>query len=537
MPTFDPQHHPFSSKRQTVHALNGMVATTQPLAAQAGLDMLKQGGNAIDAAIATAAMLTVVEPTSNGIGGDAFAIVHHQGKLHGLNGSGRSPKSLTIDAVKARGHDTMPKFGVVPVTVPGVPAAWASLAERFGTLPLKTLLAPAIHTAKYGFPVSPTVAHYWHIAARSYQKSVSKDDILPWLETFTNSGKTPAAGSRFLLKDHAKTLEAIAQSNASAFYKGHLAEKITAYFKSQDGFLSADDLATHQSEWVDPIHTVYRGHEVWELPPNTQGAITLQALNILKALSFEKARVEETLHKQIEALKLAFSDGLAYISDPAHMPHRITDLLDDTYAKHRAAQIGAAAMNPSAGRPPKGGTVYLATADQDGNMVSYIQSNYMGFGSGIVIPGTGIAMQNRGHTFSLDKDHVNALAPGKKTYHTIIPGFLTKDGQAIGPFGVMGGFMQPQGHLQVIMNTLDFNLNPQAALDAPRWYWEHNKIVHIEATMPQTIIEGLKRRGHDVKITADVGPFGRGQIIWRDPITHVLSGGTEMRADGSIACF
>ena len=537
MSSLTDQPYPFASKRHTVHAMHGMVATTQPLAAQAGLDMLKQGGNAIDAAIATAAMLTVVEPTSNGIGGDAFALVYHQGKLHGLNGSGRAPNAIHIDAVKQRGFESMPTFGVVPITVPGAPAAWVSLSERFGKLPLKTVLAPAVETARKGFPVSPTVAYYWQRAAKAYQKRDQKEIFKTWFDTFTVNGKAPSVGERFILTDHANTLEAIGASHGEAFYRGHLAEAMTAYIKTHEGYLSKADLATHASQWVEPVHTTYRDHTVWELPPNTQGMITLEALNIIKHLPIEPKWDAQTLHHQIEALKLAFADGLAHISDVEHMTTSVSALLDEDYAKQRAALIGENAQIPTAGKPPQGGTVYLATADQDGNMVSFIQSNYMGFGSGIVIPNTGIAMQNRGHTFSLDENHVNALAPNKKTYHTIIPGFLTRGDTPIGPFGVMGGFMQPQGHLQVLMNMLDFKLNPQAALDAPRWYWSEGNIIHIEKAMPREIVDALKARSHTVRLTADAGPFGRGQIIWRDPQTHVLHGGTEMRADGSIACY
>ncbi|KIL49950.1 gamma-glutamyltransferase family protein [Jeotgalibacillus soli] len=530
-------YHPFASQRQTVFAKRGMVATSQPLAAQAGLEVMQKGGNAIDAAIATAAALTVVEPTSNGIGGDAFALVWVKDKLHGLNSSGPAPQNISIDALKNKGHEKMPMHGVIPVTVPGVPAAWASLSERFGKLPLADVLAPAIRLAEEGYPLSPVLGKYWQLATKRYIEIFKGEEFKPWFDTFTPNGVAPEIGEMWSSKGHAETLHSIADTKSESFYKGELAEKIDTFMKEHNGFLSKEDLAAFTPQWVDPISVNYRGYEVWEIPPNGQGMIALMALNIAQGFEFNEFQSAETYHKQIEAMKLAFADGKAFITEPEDMPISKEELLSQAYADKRRAAIGDGAMNPTPIELPKGGTVYLAAADDEGNMISYIQSNYMGFGSGIVIPGTGISLQNRGHDFSLDPEHPNALKPGKRTYHTIIPGFLTKDGKAVGPFGVMGGYMQPQGHFQVMTNTIDFHLNPQAALDAPRWQWTNGTNIQVEPSFPNHLVQALVRKGHNIQVMNDGGAFGRGQIIWRDPETSVLRGGTESRTDGHIAAW
>ncbi|MDQ0338537.1 gamma-glutamyltranspeptidase/glutathione hydrolase [Caldalkalibacillus uzonensis] len=534
---YDPLYHPYPSRRMTVYAKRGMVATSQPLAAQAGLEILQKGGNAIDAAIATAASLTVLEPTSNGIGGDAFALVWTQGKLHGLNASGPAPQAISIDKLKQAGHESIPTHGWIPVTVPGAPAAWAALSERFGRLPLTDVLEPAVRYAEEGYPLTPTLAYFWQRAFNQFSDKLKGVEFRPWFETFAPEGRAPQAGEVWHSPNHARTLQAIAETKAEAFYRGELAEKIEQFSKQHGGYLRQEDLAAYQPEWVDPIKVNYRGYDVWEIPPNGQGIVALMALNILKGFQFEAKDSVDTYHKQIEAMKLAFSDGLKYITQRDQMSVAVEALLDDAYAEQRCSLITETALQPEAGEPPRGGTVYLAAADGEGNMVSFIQSNYMGFGSGIVIPGTGIAMQNRGHNFSMDPEHDNALAPGKKTYHTIIPGFLTKGDQPVGPFGVMGGFMQPQGHVQVIMNTIDFQLNPQAALDAPRWQWIKDKVVEVDPLFPEHIAQALARKGHQIQRSLDHGGFGRGQIIWRDPDTGVLAGGTEPRTDGQIAAW
>lgn len=533
---YDAACYPYASRRMVTYARRGMVAASQQLAAQAGLAMLQQGGNAVDAALATAACLTVVEPTSNGIGGDAFALVWANGKLHGLNASGPAPQGISLAAVRQKGLRAMPRCGWLPVNVPGIPAAWAALSARFGRLPLTTVLAPAVRYAREGYPVSPVVSRLWQEAYAMYAAECREEQFRYWFETFAPEGRPPAPGEMVRLPDHAATLEIIAATGAEAFYRGELAEKIDRFSQWYGGFLRGEDLAAYHPEWVEPIAVNYRGYDVWELPPNGHGLVALLALNILKGFTFPARDMVETYHRQLEAMKLAFADGLAYIAEPAAMKVSVAQLLTDDYAAMRRRQIGTTAAVPAPGSPDQGGTVYLAAADGDGTMVSYIQSNYQGFGSGLVVPGTGIALHNRGANFSLDPRHVNCLAPGKRPYHTIIPGFLTHSGRPVGPFGVMGAFMQPQGHVQVVMNTVDFALNPQAALDAPRWQWKAGRTVELEPQVPEHIARELAARGHDVCWSLDTAGFGRGQIIWRGE-DGVLAGGTEPRADGTVAAW
>jgi gamma-glutamyltranspeptidase/glutathione hydrolase len=532
---FDALYHPYLSRRSTVFGTRGMVATSQPLAAQAGLEILKRGGNAVDAAVATAACLTVLEPTSNGIGGDAFALVWVGDRLHGLNASGPAPQALTGDLVRQAGHTTVPRYGWIPVNVPGTPAAWAELTRRFGRLPLAENLRPAIEYAERGYPVSPIISKLWKGAFKIYRAQTGAE-FQPWFDTFAPAGRAPAAGELVRLPAHARTLSEIAQTQAESFYRGGLAERIDAFARQTGGYLRKEDLAAYQAEWVQPITVNYRGYDVWEIPPNGHGLVTLIALNLLKGFTMGGKEDVETYHRQWEAIKLAFADGKKYIADPRAMRVSVEALLAEGYAAERRALIGETALEPAPGTPPAGGTVYLATADGDGGMVSFIQSNYYGFGSGVVVPDTGIALHDRGHNFSLDPQHANYLEPGKKPYHTIIPGFLTKDGKAVGPFGVMGGFTQPQGHLQVVMNSVDFHLNPQAALDAPRWQWKEGRTVEVEHQFPDHLAEALERKGHVVSRCVGSHTMGRGQIIWRDE-QGVLAGGTEPRADGTVAAW
>jgi len=532
----NPLHNPYPSRRMPIYARNGMVCTSQPLAAQAGLRVMQLGGNAIDAAIATAAALTVLEPTSNGIGSDAFALVWVDGKLHGLNSSGPAPQSLSAEILEQAGMTEVPQVGFIPVTVPGAPAAWAELAARFGRLPLTTTLAPAIDYAQQGYPLSPKLSTSWASAFESYKKIAIGDQFRHWFDTFAPGGRPPAVGEIWRSPGHARTLGLIAESKAEAFYRGSLSEQIDQFSQKHGGYIRQSDLAAYRPEWVDPIGVNYRGYDVWEIPPNGQGIITLMALNILKGFDFAERDTALTYHRQIEALKLAFMDAHKYVADARHMSVSVKDLLSESYAAERRSLIGTQALMPTHGVPPRSGTVYLNTADSEGNMVSMIQSNYKGFGSALVVPGTGISLQNRGHGFTLEAGHDNRLAPGKKPYHTIIPGFMTKDGKPIGPFGVMGGFMQPQGHLQVVMNTIDFDLNPQAALDAPRWQWMEGKTVEFEHSTPTHIFDSLRRMGHDLRWAPGSGGFGNGQIIWRRP-DGVLVGGTEPRTDGQVAAW
>lgn len=528
---------PFSGDRQPVYAQKGVVATSQPLAANAGLEMLKKGGNAVDAAIATAAALTVLEPTSNGIGGDAFAIVWMNGEIHGLNSSGPSPKELTIEAVKALGHEKMPKTGLIPITVPGAPGAWAALSEKFGKLPLSEVLAPAIRYAEEGFPISPVCGHFWKLSYEKYKKTFKESYHEEWFTVFAPNGRAPEVGEIWKSPGHARTLRKIAETNAEDFYRGELAQEIDAFMKAHGGFLRAEDLANYKPKWVTPVSVNYRGYDVWEIPPNGHGIVATMALNIFKQVCDAPVwQSAATYHKQLEAMKLAFTDGKAFITEKEDMPIDVDYLLSDEYAKKRAAIISEEALLPEPMELPRGGTVYLATADAEGNMVSYIQSNYMGFGSGVVVPGTGISLQNRGADFSLDENAPNALKPGKRTYHTIIPGFLTKDGEAVGPFGVMGGYMQPQGHFQVVSHIVDFGLNPQAALDMPRWQWLGEKKISVERSFPRYLVDELATRGHNIDYTNDFGSFGRGQIILRLP-SGVYVAGTESRTDGQIAAW
>ena len=526
----------YASRRPPMLGHNA-VATSQPLAAQAGMKMLQLGGNAVDAALATAICLTVLEPTSNGLGSDAFALIWMEGKLHGINGSGWSPAALTRERLVAEGYDEMPLRGWYPVMVPGAPAAWAEVHRRFGKLPFKELFEPAISYAREGYVVMPNLAAMLAYSADAFQAYRENPLFQPLFDTFFPHGRVPQAGDVLILPDLASSLELLRDSHCESLYKGELAQSVLDWSIKTGGLLRAGDLSEYRPQWVDPIHTRYRGYDVWEIPPNGHGLVVLMALNIAKGFTFAKQRDDvESIHRQIEAMKLAFVDGKKYIADSRFMKTRVSDWLSDSYAERRRREIGEQARMPEAIDVNSGGTVYLCTADGDGNMVSFIQSNYNGFGSGIVIPGRGIALSDRGHNFSMDAASDNCLGPRKKSYHTIIPGFLTKDGQAVGPFGVMGAFMQPQGQMQVLMNTIDYHLNPQAALDAPRWQWVGGKTIEVEPEMPEDIVYGLRLRGHDVVVKGDIQTYGRGQIIWRSE-AGVLMGGTEPRADGAVAAW
>lgn len=528
--------------RRAVYAPRGVVATTQPLAASAGLAVLRRGGNAIDAAIATAAALTVLQPGSNDIGSDLFALVWDGSRLHGLNASGRSPALLTRDVVLQRepaaragsalggaqavAAQVMPARGWLPVTVPGAPAGWRDLHGRFGSLPFADLFDDAVAYAGRGYGVSPTVAHHWDRAVEVVQAGLRGAEFTEWSRVFTLGGRAPRAGERFSNPDGARTLRSIATTGGESFYRGEVAEAMVAHAERTGGLLREADLAEHESLWVEPLSVGYRGHDVWELPPNGQGIAALQALGILDGFD---AGGDGDLHRQIEAVKLGFADAHAYVGDPSlvvHPPH----LLDLDYLAERRGRIGPAAAEHPPGDPARGGTVYLCTADADGRMVSLIQSNYMGFGSHVVVPGTGFSLQNRGAGFVLAEGHPNEVGPRRRPFHTIIPGFLTRDGAAVGPFGVMGGHMQPQGHVQVVRSTVDDLLDPQAALDRPRWYWHTGLDVRLEPGLADAA-DDLRRRGHQVRVVDEQGAFGYGQAIWRTPSGYVA--GSEPRADGA----
>ncbi|OON89948.1 gamma-glutamyltransferase family protein [Pyramidobacter sp. C12-8] len=533
---FDMLNYRYPSRRSVIYGRKGMVCTSQPLAAQAGLDILKKGGNAVDAMIATAICMTVLEPTGNGLGSDAFDLVWFGGRLYGLNGSGGAAKLQTLEKMKAKGYDSMPQRGWDSVTVPGAVSAWSELHQRFGRLPFKDLFTAAIDYAENGYPVHPIVGRLWNDAAKVFMPFKDKPEFRPFFETFLKNG-APAIGSLVKLPDHARTLRELAETNCESFYRGRIAAAFDAFSKETGGLLRAEDLAAYRAEWVEPITTNYKGYEVCEIPPNGHGIVALMTLNMLQKMDTSLGRdAEPTVHKQLEAMKLAFIDGQTYIADPRFMKMKTDFLLSDAYAAGRSGEIGAEALLPKPIDPQCGGTVYMCAADSEGNMISHIQSNFRGFGSGIVIPGCGIALNDRGNGFKLDPQSDDCIAPGKKPYHTIIPGFLMKDGRAVGPFGVMGGFMQPQGHVQVLMNMIDYGLNPQEALDAPRWQWIGGRKVELEAGFDPAVAEGLSKRGHEVTVTSDFLSFGRGQMILRGD-DGVLIGATEPRTDGCVAAW
>ncbi|HZP93670.1 MAG TPA: gamma-glutamyltransferase [Burkholderiales bacterium] len=524
---------PYPSRRSPLLARN-IVATSQPLAAQAGLRMLLKGGNAVDAAVATAVTLTVVEPTMNGIGADAFALVWAEGKLHGLNASGRAPAAWS--PARFAGRSAMPTEGWDTVTVPGAVSAWVALSQRFGRLPFADLFEPAIEYAERGYLVSPVIAWQWSIAIDRLR------DQPGYREAFMPGGRAPAAGELFRFPDQAKTLARIAQTKGEAFYRGDLAEKIAAAGAAQGGAMTVADLAAHRADWVEPIDVQYQGHHLHEIPPNGQGIAALMALGILRELDLASRPVDsvESYHLQIEAMKLAFADVHRYVSDPATMKVKTSDLLNPDYLRQRAHLIHPKrATDFGPGSPAKSDTVYLTTADASGTMVSYIQSNYMGFGSGVVVPGTGIGLQNRGACFTLQPGHPNQVAGGKRPFHTIIPAFLTRDGKPVMSFGVMGGDMQPQGHLQMTVRMLDYGQNPQAAADAPRWKVSATGELLLEPAMPQDVVRGLRDLCHRVRVSqqgeVEIGSYGSAQLIYRVEGGYVA--GSEGRRDGQAVGF
>ena len=528
--------HPYSSRRSAVLATGGMVATSQPLAAQAGLAVLRAGGNALDAALATAITLTVVEPTSNGIGSDAFAIVWDGAKLHGLNASGPAPRALSADALRAEGHSVFPERGWASVSVPGAPDAWGTLHARFGRASFDSLFVDAIRLAEEGYPVSPVISRLWRRAHPVFA-GTGDPEFDEWARVFTSQGRTPDAGDVWRSGKHAETLRRLASEGARDFYEGELAARIADCARSAGAAFEGDDLAGFHAEWVEPISVPYRDHEVWEIPPNGQGIAALQALGIVEGTPMHTSphASADAWHWQIEAMKIAFADAYRFVADPRGADVPVEGMIDSGYLASRRALIGERARDYGPGAPPGGGTIYLCTADRDGMMVSYIQSNYMGFGSGVVVPGTGIALQNRAAGFTLEAGHRNEAAGGKRPRHTIIPGFLTRGGAPVGPFGVMGGEMQPQGHLQVVSSMVDHGLNPQSALDAPRWRVMPDGVV-LEPDIGADVAEGLRRRGHRVAIAPDRLEFGRGQIIRRLD-SGVYAGGTEPRTDGVVAAW
>jgi len=545
--------------RSPIQAVNGATASAQPLASMVGIDILKAGGNAVDAAIAMNAVLGLMEPTGNGIGGDIFVLVYdpETEQVYGLNGAGRSPMGLDIETVRANltPEGTIPPVGPLPVSVPGAVDGWFTLHERFGRLPMEEVLAPAIRYAEEGFPVSQTIAYYWDRNMRILQ---ARHDAGAFSEfdnaraTYLNAeGNAPAEGEIFRNPDLAATYRLLAEQGRDAYYEGEIARTIDAYMRRIGGWLRYEDLAAHTSEWVEPVTVNYRGYDVWQIPPQGQGMSVLQMLNILEEYDLASMGYmsADALHVMIEAKRLAFEDRARFYADPAYQPAPTEWLLSEEYADERRALISMeqAMEQVGPGDPAQlehNDTTYLTAADSSGMMVSLIQSNYRGMGAGIVADGLGFMFQNRGEMFSMDDDHPNVFEPGKRPFHTIIPAMVTYEGQGYLSFGVMGGAMQPQGHVQIITNMIDFGLNIQQAGDSARWRHEGSTeptdglgtpagmgVVHLEGGVPQDVRDELERRGH--VLGRSDGGFGGYQAIRRDPETGVLSAASEMRTDGA----
>ncbi len=528
---------PYTSTRLPLFARN-VVSTSHPAGAQAGLRMLLAGGNAVDAAVAAAAAMTIVEPVSNGLGSDAFAIVWDGQQLHGLNAAGRAPSTWTPDyfASKHGEQAAPPKRGIDAVTIPGAVSSWAALSQKFGKLPFADLMQPAIELAERGYLLPVVVQQKWAAATPELQSQPG------FAQSFLPLGRAPQVGELFQFKAAAGALRLIAQTKGEAFYRGEIAQALEVFSRQHGGQLTAKDMAAFQPEWVTPIAKNYRGHTVHEIPPSGQGIAALMALGILEHFDVAGLQVDgvDFQHVQIEAMKLAFADVYRYVAEPSAMEVTAEQLLDDAYLASRAKLIDMRrAQDFQAGNPVKGGTIYLTAADEQGMMVSFIQSNYMGFGSGCVEPTYGISLQNRGHAFSLQAGP-NQVAPGKRPFHSIIPAFLSKDGQPVMSFGVMGANMQPQGHIQTLVRMLDHGQHPQAACDAPRWRFNAGLEINVEASMNAATVQGLTDRGHRVGVIQDsYQDFGAGQFIWRmgDPAVEGYVAASDARRDGQAVGF
>ena len=530
-------NNPYPTVRSPVMARN-IVSTSHPLASQAGLRLLLKGGNAIDAAIAAAAALTIVEPVSNGLGSDLFAILWDGEQLHGLNSSGVAPAAWDPAYFERKHGGEIPLRGWDTVTTPGAVAGWAALSERFGKLPFADLLEPAIELAERGHSVACVVADKWARAAPLLES-------LPgFAEAFMPRGRAPLPGERFVFKAAGSSLRDIAATKGESFYRGEIAARLVAHAAANGGAMTLADLDGYRPEWVKPIEMNFAGHTVQQIPPNGQGIAALIALGVLEKLDIARYPVDsvESQHLQIEAIKLAFADTYRWVADARSMREvTAADLLSDAYLDGRARLIDPKrASDFKHGTPPSGGTIYLAAADESGRMISLIQSNYMGFGSGIVVPGIGVSLQNRGHGFALDRFHPNVVAGGKRPFHTIIPGFLSKNGQPQMSFGVMGGNMQPQGHVQTLVRMLEYGQQPQAACDAPRWKVSTGLAIDFEPTMAPELVDGLRALGHQFESVPDsYMDYGSGQFIWRlseDPEDGYVAA-SDSRRDGQAVGY
>ncbi|MDP4944147.1 MAG: gamma-glutamyltransferase [Alishewanella sp.] len=543
------------ASRSEVIATEAMAATSHPLATQIALDIMKQGGNAIDAAIAANAALGLMEPTGNGIGGDLYAIIWDAktGRLHGLNASGRSPMGLSYDTLKAEldklGRQDLPPHGMLPISVPGAVDGWFEMHQKFGKLSMPKILQPTIQYAEKGFPVTELIAYYWDRSVPILSKQPGD-----FSGTYTINGRAPAKGEIFKNPALANTLKAIAKHGRDAFYRGEITRKIDSFMQQNGGYLRYDDFAKHRSDWVEPVGVDYKGYTLWELPPNGQGIAALQMLQILKNFDLAKLGFNsaESIHLMVEAKKLAFEDRAKFYADMDFNQSPIAGLISEAYGKERAKLIGErAAQRVDAGNPNlyEGDTIYMTTADKDGNMVSLIQSNYRGMGSGVTVPGLGFIFQDRGQLFSMDKQHANAYQPGKRPFNTIIPAFITKDNKPLMSYGVMGGAMQPQGHVQILVNMVDYGMNLQEAGDAARWqhlgsteptdgqdaYLQNGGYIEVERGVPFETVRELQQRGHDIRW--GLGGYGGYQAIMRDHANGVWIGASESRKDGQAAGY